>query len=930
MLTVTTPFSYCIIKKMRSLLWKYIFIIILVIIPLILVAIWFRDGRILGGGDEELLFINTLRTLDISETTFVNYGTGYAVLFWLSRYTFLYAVNFIHIVLLVPVIFIQAGTFYFLMITGIISVYFLVKQHIHAYIYSGYVAFLSATFYLLNPYSMTQIWGRGQYAQYFSFAVLPLALLIFTFGIRRKKYIYSIVFALTSLLFSTAYGFLPFSLVQWLVLFLYIVYEIISGVNNKKIDYFPFCFFILSLICWMLVQLWWFLPLILTGSSVLGESISNSSENIGTLLGVSQSYPLPIIIRLLQSFYFFSEHAYSPLYAISRFQLTSWIPVVFLLVGTFAVLKSRIFHPARFFLVLCIVGLIISLGANPPTGFLFVYVFEHVPVLQMFRNPYEKAGLLYMLGYAPLFGIGFVTFFEYFAKKSRLKKKYIGLICASIIFVLNIYLFPMWTGMIYAGSDEKIGLSLPKQYYDLDRWLKNDNKGYRVLMTPLLAGDGAWYAWDETVYQGIDPMVFLLNADTISNINNIPYYGSYIKSLRMYVQQLNIRPALELLRVQYLVNRKDALLITRNEKEQYRNLSEVIYPVSEAQIDTQCDKGVQRLEDGTVICDIPAAMTDWSNIRYIELDVKSDTPATFELSAVDNASNRIVWDGRGMPYYQLDGNTWNTQLLPLYAPSSQNEIFDRAHVNRLEIKAHPISKPGENLQYVQIKDIHLNKGEEKHLREYLPDTHFGQLDVYKPTSLTTPPEFGILTSFIPVDNYKDLFEHALGERKRLDKIGFIISSQNTGKNIHPLTRSSSVRVVDTAKISDTKYWLKVTGDNDAYVTLSKTYYPGWKIMQSADKEILNGSFFNNIRLLREQPYPESQHYVANGYANLWKVKGNDAYSVIFIPQLIAEIGKYISLVTGISLLVLLVIQISKQYIGKKSINKKNKNKHHGK
>ena len=131
-------------------------------------------------------------------------------------------------------------------------------------------------------------------------------------------------------------------------------------------------------------------------------------SNLGTLLGVSRSFTPDVIVRLLQKGYFFDATAYSQIYSTIPFQFVSFIPLFFVVIGIVKVLKNREQTQFRFFIVLLVLGLVVSSGANPPFGWLFVWLFKSFAFLQAFRNPFEKFGLVYALGYSPIFAYGLV------------------------------------------------------------------------------------------------------------------------------------------------------------------------------------------------------------------------------------------------------------------------------------------------------------------------------------------------------------------------------------------------------------------------------------------------------------------------------------------------------------------------------------------
>lgn len=880
---------------MKAMFWKHRFTFLLIVPILFLVFLWFRNGLVHGGGDEELLFVNAKRALAISSSTWLDKSTGVAILYWLARLSFVAIVYLFNSVLAVPNVILQGLTIFILLVTGAISLYFLTRTLFDSHKSRDLIGFVTSLFYIFNPYSMSQVWGRGQYAQFFSFALLPLSLLIFIHGAKKRNYFYAFLFAFVTVLFSTSYNFVTFIATQW---FMILMYSVNEAVFQKKYRYrfFILSYFFLSLFLWVVVNCWWFLPLVVKGGSILSSDLNNPNENIGTLIGVSQSYPFPIIIRLLQSFYFFSPSGYGAVYSIIRFQLMSFIPLLFLGIGTITALSKKRNSGAVFIILTFFVGLAVSLGANMPFGTIFVWVFQHVATLQAFRNPYEKFGLVYMLGYSQLVGLGAVVLYKFLMKRIKKYKFIAPLIFVGVFLTWNYFLWPMWTGKIIENPDGKIGVSVPKYYYEFEKWLVKNNDGYRVMMTPLWGGDGAFYDWNGRLYQGVDPILFLVDAELISNIGNNPFYVPFAQNIRKYVEQINIHPALELLRVKYLVNRNDAIKISGNEKQQYKAISKTIYPPSPFDIDSVCENQhviVPKKTQATIHCTLPDGQSNWKNVRYFNLSVSTNEPSYVEVVMHDKKDTIVGWDGRGDTDY-LAGRTKRTVIFPLRSPSNSNESMDYSQIKIIEVYAHPIHDFGGSVGEITLEKIGLNAGEKVNIDEFTFFKSIGKLDIYKPNSLVTPPEFGTLAKVIIVSDYKDLFLKAIESRDKLDAVGFAIGAQNFSKLNQVKESSSKVSVV--SRISDTRFWMKVIPDKSTNILLSKTFYSEWKLIPGIDKSLLDGSFIHNLMLLKKPTVSEKQHLVANGYANLWIVNGNESrYAVVFMPQIVTDIGFQITI-----------------------------------
>lgn len=902
-------------KKFTSLLF---------LIPFILTIIWFRNGLIIGGGDEALLFYDTQRAFEISSSTWMKSATGFPMLFWLSRAPFLFVVDFLHQTFFLPSFFLQAFTFFFLMCTGTVSTFYLVLHFLTKSKCREIIALLSGLFYLLNPYSMSQIWGRGQYAQYFSFALIPLMLLLFVIALKKRSYIFAPLIALISLPFATAYGFMTVIFIQWLLFSLYGMFLIVTDKEKKKNILFLVFFCPLTLLLWLMVHAWWIVPIFLSGAATFGNYLNNAQENINSLIGVSNNFKPWVLIRLLQETYFFAPSAFSPHYANLFFQIISFITPLFLLFGLIAVFKKKELQKTKIFVWLFILGFLVSLGANLPFGSLFIWLFQNIPALQMFRNPYEKFGIVLLLAYAPLFAIGVVSFFQLLQKK-RLLTKVSGIGLGFIICLfLSIYLWPMWSGKIVAFPDGKIGLPQMHYYNELENFLeKNSSENTRILMTPIWSGDGAFYLWGEKRYQGVDPMPFFMKREVISSTLQIPLYYDFIRSIRQNIYQQDLSGALSLLRVNYLVDREDAVFVSPIEKNHVKFLTKENYPPSKFENlqKVVCENQTATSEGGTawIICDLPREEQDLSDIKYLHIVVKTAIPANLDVAVKDINGNRPNWYGKIPGEYAVQANEWTTILIPLGVPTDINNMTDFKKIVSIDVRAHPFYRHNDSVSKIEIQGIWLDPGLSQKVTSFLSLKDFGKLQVYRLQNNSFPPEVGVYNSVEIVQSFDELLSQSSQEKEQLKQKGFILSVQNQKKDLSKIKTKNNLKVLEIIKFNNERFFIQFEKSDEGFIILSKSFNPEWKLIQGVSSDSFSGNLFDDINLLKKIFISEEDHFVANGYANLWKIDGSsDTIGIVFRPQLLADIGAKISWVGFVGCLLLISFFVVKKKIyGKK-------------
>ncbi|MBI2599995.1 hypothetical protein HYW43_03705 [Candidatus Daviesbacteria bacterium] len=887
-------------------------IFFLITICLVITAIWFYRGNILGGGDEGLQFYKPSISFNNSKTAWVEYSTGMGTISWLPRANLLYFYSILEKSGIATFL-LQASLVFIIMFVAAISIYKLCLIVLGDIKASKPVAFIAAVFYLLNPFTVSQVWARGQSAQQLAFALLPLSVWLFGMGLIKKNFLFAVLAIFASFVFANAYSFFSFIIVYWLILgFFLLIYFLTSG-NKLKDALFSIAFFLLTFLLWILVHSWWLVPLVLSSGSIYSAGISGVNVNLGTLLGVSRNFSPDLLIRLLQRTYFFDPSAFSPVYSSFIFQLISWIPVLFLLIGLYKIIKNKLTN-FKFFVITFVLGLIVSLGANPPFGWLFVEVFKRITILQVFRNPFEKFGLVFILGYSPLFAYGLVSLFN------NIRYKNVAIVLV-LILTCGVFAWPMWTGRAVAGPDKKVGLSVPSHYKDFQRWLSENNEEFRLFMTPVWRGDGAFYNWDGGGrFQGSDPMIYLLNQPSISNSFYAPVNFEMIPAVKKYIDRLNVAPSLSLIRAKFLVDRKDAIFITNFERNHKKYLTEAIYPplgeaLSVKKVCANHNASVQAGNPAWIVCQIPDTENNWDKIRYLHIKIKTNAASYLDIAVRDKKGIRIRWDGRFDREYAT-GDGWETLVLPLGNPTEYNSDIDFSKVDILEIQARYEDKPEMSVDQINLAQVSLDPGKEEKVDNFRLVKTFGNLEVYEPAFFNPPPLFGNLKKISQVANFIELLKQTDEQKEFIDRLGFVVVPQNQGKDLSKLTNESLLQVTDKDKVSETRFWLK-TDLKPGLLILSKTFDSQWVLIPKVKREDLSGGIFKDLNLLKKISIDEDNHFVVNGYANLWKVDGQDQeYAIIYKPQIIADIGARISKYSLFFISAILLIVVVKKYAKK--------------
>jgi hypothetical protein len=164
-----------------------------------------------------------------------------------------------------------------------------------------------------------------------------------------------------------------------------------------------------------------------------------------------------------------------------------------------AIIKKNIY--AISWLMLGIVSVFFIINVNPPSGFIFKFFQDNIPLFkELFRFPFTKFSILLMFTYAVFFGY-FLSFLSQFLDK-RLGK----LVPFIILFIVTVGLFyfslPAFKGNLINRS---MRVDIPDRYFEMFKYFDSQTEYGRVATLPIHTFWG-WvsHSWDSkgTGYQG--------------------------------------------------------------------------------------------------------------------------------------------------------------------------------------------------------------------------------------------------------------------------------------------------------------------------------------------------------------------------------------------------------------------------------------------
>lgn len=501
------------------------------IIPAVIVLLWFKDGYILGTAEDGLPFYNLSHFKPEADFAWMEHpGLGrstlyltaskptYIVLTWLQNAG-------------IPGFIIQAGVLWLMFVVAGIGMYLLTsgffpklpKQYL----------ILAAFFYWFNPISLVNVWNRFLLDYTFFYSMLPMASYLFIKGLKTKKYLWSFVLTLFILFYSYSFNYLAFFILIWLIIFLWSLFFLLAT-KNWSGRIFIVKYFLLTLILFIFTNAWWISQLV--GFQILGDFNSsihgiNTETNLGILNELSKKLGnLSDIYRLNNASFFQSD-------ANSWVTYFHTLPIIFVEFIVMAIILYSTVKYRKNAYVLILAGLLFmsiffSKGNNPPLGEIFEFVYKKLLFLQIFRNPFEKSGFILLLAVSPLLS------FAIFIISETLKPLYRKLIyIVSLIYILLIWGYPFYTGLVLTSkppptNDYQVGykVKVSLYYQQADNWLNIQGQNFRTIGFPI-GDEGITYKWEKG-YSGVELSTALFSNPVILHKTGVPYFYDLVPQIQ--------------------------------------------------------------------------------------------------------------------------------------------------------------------------------------------------------------------------------------------------------------------------------------------------------------------------------------------------------------------------------------------------------------
>jgi len=280
-------------------------------------------------------------------------------------------------------------------------------------------AVIGALVYLTNTYIL-MIAGGGQVGLMMAYAVAPL---VFSSFLRNNLFLF-VVSSVFFIMFDIRYAYLIYAS---LVLYVFVMVHPKDWLTVAK-QFFPAMIFIVA------AHLYWIIPLITSPSYGLPAGYGDSSwlaylswaDFSKTVSLLHPNWPENIFGK---TYFMKSEFLLLP--------LLSFLPFISLKLKD----GGKVF---RFFSSLLLLGSFLAKGVNPPFGEIYEWLFVHVPLFNVFRDP-TKFYLIIALSYAVTIPYALSWIDDALLRNF---KRTVGSMIFPVLFLIlwSAYLIPVWKG----------------------------------------------------------------------------------------------------------------------------------------------------------------------------------------------------------------------------------------------------------------------------------------------------------------------------------------------------------------------------------------------------------------------------------------------------------------------------------------------------
>jgi hypothetical protein len=454
------------VQKIRSFFQKHKNLILLLGFTIVLHKEWFDPSSSLFFGDwsawSDSSVVNMPRIYqmwvsfqDFSQSNIQPNFIIFQGMWWLLSLIGINSYNATKLTIFIPIALLSVISPY---------IYFLYKTK------NTFISFVVTLFYSTTTYFLLRSQG-GHSLIAFMYALVPLFFWLLEKSILTQKSKYFIWF---SLVFSIMLGYeVRISYIIVIVALVYILFHFsLKQVITKKLW--------IPAILIPLLNLYWILPIVFSNSSSAIAKVANRGLFGNKLFSLLNAISL-------------GEYAWTGSFPNNFFDpqpippCLFVIPIVLVYLVYLMVKARKITKELTFFILLSLVGILLTKQSDQPFPWLYEFLYKNVPTFNLFREA-SKFYVLIAFGYAGIMAIGLKFLVE---ESENVKKKSLQILkigsFALILFVSLINVIPVFNGSIGGLFNDRPEIA---DYTKLNSYLGSQQDFFRTVWVPSFSSYG--------------------------------------------------------------------------------------------------------------------------------------------------------------------------------------------------------------------------------------------------------------------------------------------------------------------------------------------------------------------------------------------------------------------------------------------------------
>ena len=570
--------------------WGLIAIFILGLIPLL----WFKRGYLIGGVDFDMpLFPVKQFFLRNFTWNLLLGGSDYSMRL-AGLYTFTATQALLRAIGL-PMAVVQR--IYFVLwyaVSGLAMYYFISSLIKDNDLKARIIRLFAVIFYMLNFYQL-HIWMIARKPELSGAIIIPLMMGLLIRAFRKeisgwRLAGYAAVFSWLGSGMGCNPPVLGIFFISIFSVFIYrMFYLVLKGCGKHEIVNDFAIFGIISTV-FVLVNLYWILPVAnyIVQSSYLSTDEGFKVFNLTELLsGTSRHNSFLNVLRLYGDNIWFDGYKDAPYMPFFPTYQTNGIFIILSFMFPVLAFSVLLFSRNRyviFFTGLTLVAAFIGKGIHPPLGNVFLWMFKHIPGFWVFRAPWQKFGLLMILGYSYLASLTCGEIYSYLKHHLILspvslskRRKIIPAFFVVIIIILTIiYNYAFIMGKMLPTTEERKTLpgfhqKYPEYLFQSTDWIDSFDEEFNIILLPDDKANayewGYGAAYDITFKLFDKGIIFRQYGEGMSPPHSLDkVYQAFISSLYNETTPCAAK-ILGLLNVRYLLHRNDFLYDWSGDKD---------------------------------------------------------------------------------------------------------------------------------------------------------------------------------------------------------------------------------------------------------------------------------------------------------------------------------------------------------------------------